>query len=92
LQPGDDEEWRLKISGPKGEEVSAQLLTAMYDASLDHFVPHGWDMNVWPTNYSALGWARTEPFGANGGRQIWRAVTATYDSMHVYPDAAHLRL
>jgi hypothetical protein len=24
--------------GPKGEKVAAQLLAAMYDASLDHFV------------------------------------------------------
>lgn len=72
LQPGDEEEWRLKISGPKGEKVAAQLLTTMYDASLDHFVPHGWDMSVWTTRNSSFGWSRMEPFGASGGQQIWR--------------------
>lgn len=71
LQPGDEEEWRLKISGPKGEKVAAQLLTTMYDASLDQFVPHGWDMSVWPTDHASFGWSRAEPFGANGGQRVW---------------------
>ncbi len=72
LLPGSDEEWRLKITGSKGEQVAAQLLGAMYDASLDHFVPHGWDMGIWQNNYAQLGWQRQEPFGAAGGQQLWR--------------------
>ena len=47
LQPGDNEEWRLKITGPKKEQVAAQFLGAMYDASLDEFLPHSWSMSVW---------------------------------------------
>src|SRR5690606_24024277 len=45
LQPGQDETWRFKIKGPKGEQVSAELLASMYDMSLDQFKPHLWDFN-----------------------------------------------
>ena len=85
LQPGDSEEWRLKINGPKGEKVASQLLAAMYDASLDHFVPHGWDMSIWPANHAQRGWSRTEPFGANSGQQIWREVKWVGDTTRTYP-------
>lgn len=40
--PGSAEEWKVKISGSKGEKVAAELLTSMYDASLDQFKPHAW--------------------------------------------------
>lgn len=85
LQPGDNEEWRLKITGTKGEQVAAQMLGAMYDASLDHFVPHGWDMSVWPINYARLGWNRQEPFGVDVGQQIWRERVGIADAVHSYP-------
>jgi TonB-dependent SusC/RagA subfamily outer membrane receptor len=40
--PGSAEEWKVKISGSKGEKAAAELLTSMYDASLDQFKPHAW--------------------------------------------------
>jgi uncharacterized protein YfaS (alpha-2-macroglobulin family) len=43
LKPGAKEEWRLNISGADGEAVAAELLAAMYDASLDAFKPHQWN-------------------------------------------------
>lgn len=86
LRPGDQEEWRLRITGTKGEQVTAQLLGAMYDASLDHFVPHGWNMDVWPTSYAQLGWQRQEPFGAAGGQAIWVQNAGVGDSARVYPE------
>ena len=42
LQPGQKETWNFKIKGPKGEQVSAELLASMYDKSLDQFKPHDW--------------------------------------------------
>lgn len=48
LLPGNKESWSIKISGIHGEKVAAELLTAMYDASLDQFVPHSFRQpNVW---------------------------------------------
>ncbi len=49
LLPGQQEEWRIKISGPAGERVAAEMVAAMYDASLDAFVPHNWSLNLYPT-------------------------------------------
>lgn len=40
--PGSAEKWKVKISGYKGDQVAAEMLTAMYDASLDQFQPHNW--------------------------------------------------
>lgn len=55
LEPGQDEVWRLRIRGPKGEAVAAELVATLYDASLDEFKPHGWAISVWPTYGSRLG-------------------------------------
>ena len=45
LQPGEDETWSFKIMGPKGDQVSAELLAGMYDMSLDQFKTHNWTFN-----------------------------------------------
>lgn len=37
LQPGEKEEWKLQVSG--AEKQSAEMLAAMYDASLDDLAP-----------------------------------------------------
>ncbi|GAB4130891.1 MAG: alpha-2-macroglobulin family protein [Bacteroidia bacterium] len=42
LLPGQDEEWKFKVKGPKGEKVAAEMLASMYDASLDQFRGHYW--------------------------------------------------
>ena len=41
--PGSKETYSLKVSGENGEKVAAELLTAMYDASLDEFKYHNWN-------------------------------------------------
>ncbi len=57
LLPGSEEKWKVKISGNKGEKVAAEMLAAMYDASLDQFKPHGWSsLNVWPALYTTVNW------------------------------------
>ncbi|HMN04515.1 MAG TPA: alpha-2-macroglobulin family protein [Flavobacteriales bacterium] len=85
LLPGAKEEWRLKITGPKGEQVAAQLLAGMYDASLDHFVPHGWGLSVWPGYYARLGWGRAFPFGTQRGQGLRDAVRMPGDTAHMMP-------
>ena len=42
IVPGTDETWSFKIKGPKGDQVSAELLASMYDASLDQFRTQTW--------------------------------------------------
>ena len=60
LLPGSNEKWKVKISGNKGEKVAAEMLAAMYDASLDQFRPHSWSsINIWPSLYNMLTWVKT---------------------------------
>jgi hypothetical protein len=49
LEPGSDEEWRIKISGDKKEKVAAEIVAAMYDASLDQFASNAWALNLYNT-------------------------------------------
>ena len=54
LKPGQEEEWKLKISGPNGEKVAAEFLAGMYDASLDAFASNYWGFDLYPSSYSRL--------------------------------------
>jgi len=52
LKPGQEEEWRIKISGPERERVAAEVAAAMYDASLDALAqPNQWSLNLFPGFY-----------------------------------------
>ncbi len=44
MLPGSKEEWKIKISGLKGEKVAAEMVAAMYDASLDEFASNYFSM------------------------------------------------
>ncbi len=48
LTPGEKEQWRIKIAGKKGEQVAAEMVAALYDASLDAFTSHWWDFSIYP--------------------------------------------
>ena len=62
LLPGSNEEWKLKISGPNGDAVAAELLASMYDASLDVFAANYWGFNVHPYFYSRYNWTADNNF------------------------------
>lgn len=76
----------LAISGPKKEKVAAQLLSVMYDASLDHFVQNDWPMFQWPVEYSSMDWQRNAPFGSVQGQQMYRIYGDARMPMRRYPD------
>jgi hypothetical protein len=55
--PGSEEKWKVRISGYKKEKVAAEMLAAMYDASLDQFYSHNWHKPaVWPYYYMSRSW------------------------------------
>ncbi|MBI5219414.1 MAG: hypothetical protein HY958_10835 [Bacteroidia bacterium] len=54
LQPGQQEEWRVKILNDKKDKVAAEMLAALYDASLDVFKMNYWDFNIYPMCYPTL--------------------------------------
>ncbi|HEX8515291.1 MAG TPA: alpha-2-macroglobulin family protein [Bacteroidia bacterium] len=64
LQPGQQEEWKIKIRDKKGDKVAAEMMATLYDASLDAFRPNSWYFNIYNSYYSNLHWEGNHAFGA----------------------------
>lgn len=45
-EPGSKETWSVQVSDPAGVKTDAEVLTAMYDASLDEFRKQQWEIPV----------------------------------------------
>jgi hypothetical protein len=56
LQPGGRETWTAVVKGPDAQRAVAEMVAALYDASLDAFVNHNWmsGFNLFYRNYSYL--------------------------------------
>ena len=73
LTPGQKEKWTLHITTPDGKPAKAQLMSVLYDKSLDQLADHTWKMSLgfsqwlpdcyWKSNlkYYMLGLAGTYP-------------------------------
>ena len=46
LTPGQKEEWTLRITTPDGKPAKAQLMSVLYDKSLDQIAPHSWNFSL----------------------------------------------
>lgn len=46
LTPGQKEEWTLKITPPDDKPAKAQLMSVLYDKSLDQIAPHFWNLSL----------------------------------------------
>lgn len=79
MEPGSKETWTVKVSGSNAAKVSAELLTTMYDASLDQFVPHSWAFpNLWPLRYVHTHWNGLNTFNNSNETQNFLPDTLTY--------------
>jgi uncharacterized protein YfaS (alpha-2-macroglobulin family) len=67
LQAGDNEEWRLRIKGKYGDKVAAEMIAALYDASLDAFKQNNWYLNLYYPFSSRLYWNVNNNFGISNG-------------------------
>jgi hypothetical protein len=68
--PGSEEKWKVKISGYKTDKIAAELLTAMYDASLEQFKPHKWNTpSLWEKTISAGNWNGLSNFTAGQSQE-----------------------
>lgn len=56
LEPGQNEKWKIKITGAKGDKVAAEMLATLYDASLDAFMPNYWNFSIDRYFYGSRGW------------------------------------
>lgn len=67
--PGSKEEWTVTITGKQGDKAAAEMLASMYDASLDQFKTHKWQLpQVWPQFSGSDRWT-TSNFEATTSRE-----------------------
>jgi uncharacterized protein YfaS (alpha-2-macroglobulin family) len=99
LTPGSKETWTVTIKGPKGDKIAAELLTTLYDASLDAFQMHNWQKpNLYPTRYW-YGFWNSSGFHSSGSiGQSWIAFqqlsyNKTYDQLYtLQPQGMYMTL
>ncbi len=69
-EPGSQEKWTIELMGAKGEQKAAELLSSMYDASLDAIKPHSWEFpNLWQKPSYAKFWNSNQNFYQVNGHQ-----------------------
>ncbi len=78
LKPGETEEWKLKIRDKKGNKASAELIAAVYDASLDAFAANSWMVNLYQSYYSTRSWDAGASFKLN-------SIAAYGKDWNIYP-------
>ncbi len=66
LYPGQEEEWQIKLIGPKGDKVAAEMVAGLYDASLDAFVKNYWNSPNYPSNSSLSAFTGGQNFTQQG--------------------------
>lgn len=59
LLPGSEETWSLNVNAILGEKEAAEVLAAMYDASLDAFRPNVWNLNTDLTHTNRNAWGES---------------------------------
>jgi len=62
LQPGQQEEWQIIIKDKAGDLALSEVMTTLYDASLDAIMPNYWYFNPYLNFYGNLYW-RYNSFG-----------------------------
>jgi hypothetical protein len=91
LQPGEVEEWKIKITDHLGDAVAAEMLATLYDASLDAFRANYWNFDVNPYYYTRLNWSGHQNFNTEYSNQIYNnwneyisGASIIYDQLDLY--------
>lgn len=69
LLPGQQEQWKIKISPKKADKVMAEMVATLYDASLDAFRMHNWYASFYNSMFSRLGWSSNNGFDSEPFRK-----------------------
>jgi hypothetical protein len=67
LYPGQNEEWKIRITNAAKKGVNTEYLTTMYDASLDVFATNKWSFSILKEYYSSLPWEVSGGFNTASG-------------------------
>ncbi|MFM8758251.1 MAG: hypothetical protein ACKODS_01720, partial [Methylophilaceae bacterium] len=66
--PGSEESWSITVHNPDSTAAIAEIVTSLYDASLDAIKPHQWaSPYVWQDQYYNNRFSFGQNFGQNSG-------------------------
>jgi hypothetical protein len=85
--PGSEERWTVKLSGYKSEKLAAEMLVSMYDASLDQFRAHDWQVpGLYPAARELPAWssAKNFTFSASVGHYLYDLKTVPVNKRYDY--------
>jgi uncharacterized protein YfaS (alpha-2-macroglobulin family) len=69
-EPGTKETWTVTVQNDKNENVPAELMTGMYDASLDQFKPINWTApGIWQSHGSETMFTGATNFNSQQSRE-----------------------
>lgn len=86
LQPGQKEEWKLKIKGKLADKVAAEMVASLYDASLDEFRANNWSASFWGYSYPRLAWTINGSFETASTRVFTKSWSPSSDHYVHSPD------
>ncbi|MCC6371874.1 MAG: hypothetical protein IT236_12770, partial [Bacteroidia bacterium] len=90
LLPGQNEEWKLTLKNKKGDKVAAELLAAMYDASLDVFRENNWTYYLNSTFHSRVNYQHSLEGISHAELELYHhtdyynAEVISYDQLNLY--------
>ncbi|MDR0420882.1 MAG: carboxypeptidase-like regulatory domain-containing protein [Prevotellaceae bacterium] len=90
LQPGEKEQWKLRIKYPNNEKAMAEMVATLYDASLDAFAMHDWNKNFGtssPLNYYYSDWHVSNVHGLTYSLNIYNIYVNSF-----FPNIKYERL
>lgn len=85
LLPGATEKWQVQVKGSKKDQVAAELLGAMYDASLDAFRKQDWMLPpLYPVFNAGPTWQESDNFVASQSFNYYPPAPSLPDSVITY--------
>jgi hypothetical protein len=78
LQPGEKEQWKIRIKDKYGDKVAAEMVASLYDASLDALSPHAFNFDILERYTPHLSWSSSNGFGTSGTRSYTSAAYFTF--------------
>ena len=76
ILPGAGDKWKIKIEGFKKDWVASEILSSMYDASLDQFRPHVWYIpGIYPSHDLTRSWEGYLNFSLSWDQE-WNSISS----------------
>lgn len=81
LQPGQQEQWKIRVKGKGADKLAAEMVATLYDQSLDAFRANSWYASFFGNGTARLGWESVRGFDSESLHdyaQRWNADNTEY--------------